>query len=384
MGPLRCSTAGTRCTPSRRTRLPARRPVRGSPSRAECGGSSESTEHPSRPRSRRRQRPAAADPTHSAQRPLQPPGAVGFPPTGSTFHVGRLTRIVSRRPVCGCVLCMTRRGCFRTVAFLDLPGDHGPLGDGLPRAGNRVQRRPVDLRGQDPGHSSRSVQLEPATRRHRRVRRGARTEQRDGVDHPGRAEDSGQRAGAGVAQVHVLHQHRLGGLGDVQPGPDGSPGFPGPAQHDGLPDVRHRTCAQVDHRAAQGVRPAGNDERLGRPDQRTAVSHPGANGPRRGDAVGVVGNRPGDLDDLQPRPGPDVDVDLDVVTAEQQRRGGDQRDPGARRRCSSITRGLIGPAAKFSRARPVPRVRRSVSRGRPWPNARWRPGSRDSRLGDSA
>ncbi len=70
-----------------------------------------------------------------------------------------------------------------------------------------------------------------------------------------------------------------------------------------------------------------HDERLRVPEQDAAVLDDDLHLPPRGPAAPVVGDRPGRLDELERRTRPDPDPQADVVAAEQQRPGRDERDP---------------------------------------------------------
>ena len=173
---------------------------------------------------------------------------------------------------------------------------------------------------------------------------------------PGRS-----RSGSGRSRSSTSNGCAVGATG---PSTDRSPGLPGPAQHQGFPEVGHRTGAEVDPRAAPRVRAV----------RRPRTARPPRSVPRR--------RRPGRERSTtrrrrRRRRPPSRRSRRPPATRRgpprcRSRRGHRRAAapwwrpgrPGRRWRSTCSTRGLIGPAAQVSRARPGRPGRRSVSRGR--------------------
>ncbi|MEZ5151329.1 MAG: hypothetical protein R2803_09435 [Rhodococcus zopfii] len=162
-----------------------------------------------------------------------------------------------------------------------------------------------------------------------------------------RPDDTGERPHP-RGQVEILDQQRpllerRDRVRTRRPAP-----LPAAAEHQRLPQHHPRAALQHQLRAASDICAVRHHERQPVPHQRRARTQPRPHRPARRPPRRVVGDSARGLDDLEPRPGAHLEVDHDVVAAEQQRPGRDQRDPRAVR----VT--ALHPRAERTRHEPAP------------------------------
>lgn len=216
------------------------------------------------------------------------------------------------------------------------------------------------LRAQGPDEGGFPLELEALRPLRQRYAGCAPAEDAHRVDDAQVTEDT--HPGPGAVQVELLEVDREPVAGDLRRLPDPASLLTGPPQHQHLSQARRRGSDEPHRQRPHDVGATGDDERFAAPHHLAPGLDVDSHPPRRGSAPHVVGHGARRLDDLEPAPLADPQPYLDLVTGEQQRPLGDERDPRDVTAQPEEPGGQVGPSAgaigldaHAGRRRPRPR-----------------------------